>query len=261
MKRLSYGERDAGDGGRQYLRDLFLHHVSEVPGVIESLTSEALKFPLQLGHLYFDECMTARQFLNEWTKEWHLDANWVRERVFEKMCFWAVDREEYRIYDLGVGSGSAVSMLSPAGLPTYHSGHMTRPQYFELVRSDAIFKLQHDPLLNRGDIQPFVESIVRSAEAYCDAADQQSAPAAIKLELERDLLWTVRFQIELRDYSEIAAQDLPGRMQANDLVRKAVRDILKRIELPSRVRRGRKKGSKNEYDLTELGRNKNVREI
>ena len=261
MNRLSYGERDAGDRGQQYLRDLFLHHTSEVPDVVESLIP-GLTLPLRYGRLHFRESALIREFLTAWSKRWHLDAGWVRERAFEKLCFWLSEREEYRICDLGVGTGSAVSMTAPEGLPTYYTGQMTRSRYLELVRSTVTLKLRQDELLNRGDFEPFVESIVRGAESYCDAAERQWDPAATKQDLKRDIDWTIKFQIQGRAYAEIAAEDLPGIRQADDLVRKAVSDILKRIELPRRfVKRGRKQGSKNKYNLTELGSNKNVREI
>lgn len=151
-------------------------------------------------------------------------------------------------------------MSAPEGLPTYLQDRMRRSEYLDYVRSLATSKLRQDGLLSRGDIDPFVESIVRGAETYCDAVEEQSKPSKIKLELERDMRWAIEFQVQERNYAEIAARDLPGRQQADDLVRKAVSDILKRIELPSRAKRGRKKGSKNKYDLTELGRNVNVRE-
>src|SRR6266849_9775721 len=99
MNRLSYGERDAGDRGRQYVRNLFLHYVTEVPGLIESLKS-GLDLPLHRGRLHFKENGPAREFLNKWSKDWRLDADWIRERAFEKLCFWTVSREECRIYDL-----------------------------------------------------------------------------------------------------------------------------------------------------------------
>jgi hypothetical protein len=262
MKRLSYGERDAGDRGQQYLRDLFLHHVSEVPGVIEGLKEPGLTLPLYYGRLHFRESKLAREFLEEWSKDWNLDAGWIRERAFEKLCFWAHEREEYRIYDLGVGSGSAVCSTPPEGLPTYYVGMMRRTQYLELVRSTVLLKLQHDPLLNRGDNKAYAESIVRGAKPYWKAAEAEYALAPIKLNLERDVTWTVRFQVENRECSEIVQQDLPGRKEAEGMVRKAIADVLKRIELRKRtVRRGRKKGSKNKYPLTDLGKNKNVREV
>jgi len=257
MDRLSYGERDAGDRGQQYLRDLFLHYVSEVPGVIEGLT-EGLAFPLYYGRFHFKESKPVREFLNKWSKEdWHLDADWIRERAFEKLCFWAHDHEEYRIYDLGVGSGSPSSMSPPEGLPTYYVAIMKRLDYLESVRSTVMLKLHQDLLLSRGDSKIFVASIITGAEAYCDAAERQHPDAAIKLELERDLTWAVRFQVEKKEYQEIAEHDLPGRKGAEDLIRKAVLDILNRVGLTRRpVPRGRKKGSKNRYALTDLGRNK-----
>jgi hypothetical protein len=255
MKRLSFGERDTGDRGRQYLRDLFLHYVSEVPGLIEGLAERGLTLPLYYGRFHFAESKPVREFLEKWSKDWNLDAGWIRERAFEKLCFWARDREEYRIYDLGVGSGSAVSDLPPEGLPTYYVGLMRRTQYLQLIRSLVMMKLQQDPLLNRGDSKAYAESIVRGAKPYCKAEENKYALAPIKLNLDRDVRWTVRFQIEERDYSEIAQQDLPGRKEAEGMVRKAVADILKRIELDKRtVRRGRKPGSKNQYTLTNLGK-------
>src|SRR5258708_1233465 len=134
MNRLSYGERDAGDRGRQYLRDLFLHYVSEVPGLIEGLT-EGLGLPLYYRRLHIKENGPAREFLNKWSKYWRLDADWVGERALERLCFWSVEREEYRVYDLAVGTGSAVCTLAPEGLPTYHVAWMTRPWYLEQLRS------------------------------------------------------------------------------------------------------------------------------
>jgi hypothetical protein len=254
MSRLSHGERDAGDGGRQYLRDLFLSRVSEVPGLIESLLP-GLELPLYFGRFHFVESKAVREFLAQWSRDHNLDADWIRERVFEKLCFWKYEIEKYRIYDLGVGVGSANTLSPPEGLPSYYAANMKRTDYLGMVKSLVTLKLSEDPLLKLGDSEILIDSILQYATAYCDAAERMHKRSRIKPELNRDLKWTVEFQVVKRDQQEIATAYLPGVKGATDVVRKAITDILKRIGLPRRVAsRGRKKGSKNKYSLSNLGK-------
>lgn len=222
MAKVAITKFDDGTAGREYLRRLFLERVSDVPGLMPSL-EKGLALPL--GDFALWRNKPARAFLLEWSQGWHLDADWIRESAYNTLTMWPGPAGSL------VYPGSLVGHPPPS-LPTYFPVLQTRKEYLEQV----------DPLIR----------------AYCEESERSFPLAKSMDDPARDIDWTVRFQVEKQECREIATRhDIDV-----DVVRKAVKRILRAIELPSRkVSRGRTKGSKNNPALAELGLNKNVRDF
>jgi len=191
-------------------------------------------------------------FLGNWSKRWHLDADWVRESGFWTLDAWSRTEErqrlldkgdERRLYDLG---GDAEALPPPEGFPSYFHIVMTEPDYLSVVRQTLREKTQAEPLLKYVD----ETAILEIAAKYCrDSKRKLKKPSAKReqiKELKRDIDWAVRYQVEEEEFRNIAKDDVASQ----DQIEKSVERMLRDLGLSPRNKPGRRKGSKSSYSLS-----------
>ncbi len=264
--KLSHGKFDAGDSGQAYLRRLFLERVSDVRGVIKKdadldrpSLERGLRLPLYSGELW--------PFLHDWSKAWHLDADWIRNSAYELLLTWpgenayltytgplprATERvdngprltsqEEFIVENYGgFGRTRVIIERHKGGVSVRTLEPPTLPEYY--------------PTLLHPNRKAYLEQAKAIALQYCERVEKSLSAAKCMDDPVRDVEWAVRFQVEERDWTDLADEE-----HSIEKPRKAVTRVLDYIGLERRaVRRGRKKGSKNNPILAELGQHKNVR--
>ena len=270
----SYGELDwpNRESNTTYLRNGFLNLISEIA---QEALQGLYKGPFQiymnqvkpLGLLWSDivntidppsePVETLLSSLRDWADRWNLNADWCLEAAYETLRMWALlskRPERFRFSSLGWG-GVHVSNVPtpPEDWPEYDPLFMLRQRYLEKMLEVAKAAIA-DSVLNAGQLKrkrALIDSIVEKADSYCDEVEKQyldqgciRARAEESL-LERNLRWTVQFQVLGRTFSDIAA-DTEVDTEVSTVTR-SVNKLLTKLGLSRRPNsgRGRRKGSSN----------------
>ena len=210
-----------------------------------------------------------RQKVLDWSTTRNLNANWCRDHVLEVMLHWPEEKDTERLdaeLCFGFDRLAAVAphyigplphenpvraINPPPGMPPYHFPE-SRERYLSVIEQQALAAIEGNELLGNAEAshrQGFVKAILQRADDYISAvAKQYELEQGVKVvpersDLNRDLMWTVQFQILKRSYTEIARAENMN----SSTVSRAVRKFLKEINLPERPssRQGRPAGSKD----------------
>src|SRR6266498_449532 len=188
--------------------------------------------------------------LNALGKRWHLDANWLRESCFTTVQYYReTGALSYSPPSLALSQPSSLHLPPPEGFPVYFPMSMTRAEYIREVKLEVLKQLREIPILSPGiktAASAAMPSIIERASEYCRQSEQKLKPKRRQRRLriknlERDIDWTVRYQVQRQSFREIALND--GASQ--DSVEKTVSRTLRELALVPRNPRGRQPGSAN----------------
>lgn len=224
-----------------------------------------------------------RQSLHDWSKRWHLDADWCRELAFRVLVFWK--NPEFRRQRKIAGPLFIITDNTPSPgedfleetlpyFPAYDSrkAHAQNDSskseddryksYLEKVEEEANRRIQADPLLKYGEPshrKSFIDSICRNVEtAYCIPEEEsfknrypsaKTTPA--NPSSEKHITWAVRVRFceTPNDVTETFKQIAMEEGFTETAIKKAVKALLRLINLPLQPtihpNKGRLKGQQN----------------
>lgn len=204
-----------------------------------------------------------------WAHRWNLYADWCLENACWTLHLWGESSKCLENYDwnlkgagwIKLGDEALAHLTVPSGLPKWDAEYQFRFSYINGVKKRLKQHIEQDSFLSslssklKRDI---IDAKMAEVETYCDRVlevydsqvDSLGRPiwkrAESKADLLRNMVWTVKFQVQGKSYSEIANTD----KFSPSTVKREVESTLDLIGLSRRpdVKRGRKLGSKDSQD-------------
>lgn len=266
---LGFGEVEPVDRRDSLIvaRDKFLARIKEsAPQVLESLSKE----PLDCFQRDRSDVAAVGGELSRWAQRWNLDAPWVIAVGHKTLVMWGAFIEAVRAYPEGYRTWSMVgdsrryqSLSVPKPIDLLYewvAENETRKRYLTYAKRKLRKYIEYDPVfscLSRKIKRAVLEDFMGKVNCYCDEvleaylSRRDAAGEALwkladsKEDFERNIEWTVNFQVLGESFNQVA--------KANGVVastvERAVESTLAIIDLNKRaVATGRPKGAKDSFE-------------
>jgi hypothetical protein len=210
-----------------------------------------------------------RWSLLTWAQTWHLEADWIFETVCWTLDMWRQLPDTRETFELMFNSTSWTRLndqdlkdvFPPTGLRAWTPDTEFRSSYERYAKNEIEAHIRQDPFFSNLKVSlkiDIIDAIMAQVNSYCERVleiylSQKDSDgnfvwklAERREDFERNLKWTIKFQVLGESFSKIAQEE----DKAVSTVKRAIEDALELLNLPKRkdAGPGRRRGSKEAKD-------------